>query len=106
MSSPYDVVPGAGMEVKLRVNSSALVRQIGGLHTQMLSVPGMLGDPAEEPVVALVPAWHLQSDHVMPSEEDHSHLGTFPCHSQSRADSNESKSSTEVRVVLQTVQEV
>lgn len=72
----------------------------------MLSVPGMLGDPTEEPVVALVPAWDLQSDHVMPSEEDHSHLSAFPCHSQGRADSNESKSSTKVRVVLQTIQKV
>lgn len=72
----------------------------------MLSVPGMLGDPTEEPVVALVPARDLQSDHVMPSEEDHSHLSTFPCHSQSRANSNESKSSAEVWVVLQTIQKV
>lgn len=94
------------MEVELRVNSSALVCQIGRLHTQVLSVPGVLGYPAEEPVVALVPAWDLQSDHVMPSEEDHSHLGTFPCHCQSRANSNEAKSSAEVRVVLQTIQKV
>lgn len=72
----------------------------------MLSVPGMLGDPTEEPVVALVPARNLQGDHVIPPEEDHSHLGTFPCHCQSCAHSDESEPSAKVRVVLQTIQKV
>lgn len=94
------------MEVKLRVDSSTLVRQVGGLHTEVLSVPRVLGDPAQEPVVALVPAWDLKGDHVMPSEENHSHLGTFPRHCQSRANSNEAESSAEVWVVLQTIQKV
>lgn len=91
------------MEVKLCVNSSTLVCQVGGLHTQVLSVPGMLGDPAQQPVVALIPARNLQSDHVVPTEEHHSNLGTFPGYCQSCTNSNESKTSPKIWVVLQAI---
>ena len=70
------------MEVKLRVNPSTLVCQVGRLHAQVLSVLGVFGDPAQQPVVALVPAGDLQGNHVVPAEEDHSHLGPFLGHCQ------------------------
>lgn len=85
---PDDVVPRAWVEVKLCVNPSTLMCQVGGFHAQVLSVPGVLGDPTQEPVVALIPAGDLQSDHVVPAEEDHSHLGTFPGYCQCCPNSN------------------
>lgn len=94
------------MEVKLRVDPSTLMCQVGGLHAQVLSVPGVLCDPAQQPVVALIPAGDLQSDHVVPAEEDHSHLGTFLGHCQRCPNPNQSKPGPEVWVVLQAVQKV
>lgn len=76
------------MEVKLCVNASTLMSQVRGLNTQVLSVSGVLGDPAQEPVVALIPAGDFQSYHVVPAEEDHSHLGTFPGHGQRGPDTD------------------
>lgn len=103
---PDDVVARARVKVKLRVNPSALVRQVGGLHAQVLRVFGVLGDPAQQPVVALVPAGHLQSDHVVPAEEDHPHLSPFPGKRQSCPDPDQSEAGSEVRVVLQAVQKI
>lgn len=100
------MVSGARVEVELRVDPSALVGLVRGLHAQVLGVPGVFGDPAQQPVVALVPAGDLQSDHVVPAEEHHPHLGTFPGDCQGGTDTHQSEASTEVRVVLQAVQEV
>lgn len=94
------------MEVKLCVNPPTLVSQVGGLHAQVLGVPGVLGDPTQQPVVALIPAGDLQCDHVVPAEEDHPHLGSFPGQGQRCPDPYQAKSSPEVRVVLQPAQQV
>ncbi|TNN68538.1 hypothetical protein EYF80_021184 [Liparis tanakae] len=50
--------------------------------------------------------WHLQRDHVVPAEEDHSHLGTFPGHRHRCPDAHQPEPGPEVRVVLQAVQKV
>lgn len=100
------MVARAWVKIKLCVNPSTLMCQVGGLYAQVLSVPGVLGDPAQQPVVALVPAGDLQSDHVVPAEKDHPHLGTFPGYSQGCPNTNQSKASAKVRVVLQAVQKV
>lgn len=71
---PDYVVARTGVEVKLCVYPSTLVLHVRGLHTQVLRVLGVLGDPAQQPVVALVPTGHLQGDHVVPPEEDHPKL--------------------------------
>lgn len=94
------------MEVELRVDPSALVGHVGGFHAEVLRVGGVLGDPAQQPVVALVPARNLQGDHVVPSEEHHAHLGSLSGHGQRCPDPDQSEPSTKVRVVLQAVQEV
>lgn len=100
------MVPRARVEVELRVNPSTLVSLVGGLHAEVLRVPGVLCDPAQQPVVALIPAGNLQGDHVIPAEEDHPHLGSLSGHGQRGPDPNQSKTGAEVRVVLQAVQEV
>lgn len=100
------MVARARVEIKLRVNSSTLMCQVGGLHAQVLSVSGVLGDPAQQPVIALVPARDLQSDHVVPAEKDHPHLGTFPGYCQGCPNTNQSKASPKVWVVFQAVQKV
>lgn len=94
------------MEVELGLNASAFVRHVGRLHAQVLGSSGVLGDPTQEPVVALVLAGHLQGDHVVPAEKHHPHLGSFPGQRQGGSDAHQSKASPEVRVVLQTVQNV
>lgn len=100
------MVPGARVEVKLRVNPSALMGQVGGLHAQVLGVLGVFGDPAQQPVVALILAGDLQSDHVVPAEEDHPNLGAFSGHRHGCPNPHQSEPSPEVRVVLQAVQKV
>lgn len=85
---PNDVVSRAWMEVKLCVNPSTLMSQVRGLNTQVLSVFSVLGDPAQEPVVALISAGDLQSYHVVPAEEDHSHLSTFSGQGQCGSNTN------------------
>lgn len=100
------MVSGAGMEVKLCVNPSTLMSQVRGLNTQVLSVFGVPGDPAQEPVVALISAGDFQGDHIVPAEEDHPHLSTFPGQRQRGPNANQTKSSPKIRVVLQAVQKV
>lgn len=94
------------MEVELCVDPSTLVSLVGGLHAQVLGVPGVLRDPAQQPGVALIPAGNLQGDHVVPTEEDHPHLGSLSGHGQRGPDPNQSEPSTKVRVVLQAVQKI
>lgn len=103
---PDDMIPWAGEEVKLGMDTSTLVLQVGGLHTQVLCVLGMLCDPAQKPLVALVLAGHLQGDHVVPAEGDHPQLGTLPGYGHRRAQPHQPEASSKVGVVLQSSQEV
>lgn len=100
------MVSRARVEIKLSLDPSTLVRQVGGLHTEMLSMLGVFGDPAQQPVVALVPAWYLQGDHVMSAEENSPHLGAFPGQCQCGPNANQTKTGAEVRVVLQSLQKI
>ena len=75
------------------------------LHAQMLLLGPSRRDPLQQPLVALVPAGHLQRHHAVTSERDHAELGRLPEQGRARPQAEQAEPRPEVRVVRQRTQE-
>jgi len=98
---PDEMVPRAGDKVELGADAPAFMLQVRRLDAEVLRVLGVVGDPVQQPVVALILAGHLQGDHVMTPESHQPELGPFPGQRQGCAHPDKAKPSPKVRVVLQ-----
>lgn len=98
---PDEMVPRARHKVEFGADTPAFMLQVRRLHTEVLRVLGMVGDPVQQPVVALITAGHLQGDHIMASESHQPKLGPFTGKCQGCAHPDKAKPSPKVWVVFQ-----
>lgn len=95
------MIPKAGDKVELGADTPTFMLQVRRLNTEVLRVLGVVGDPIQQPLVALILAGHLQGDHVVAPESHQSKLGPLTGCCQDCAHPNEAKPSPEIWVVLQ-----
>ena len=98
---PEVVCPWTGDEIKASANTAIFQLLKTGLRAQVLRVGCIGGDPLQEPLVTLVLAGDLKSDHEVSPEGYHAKLAGLAEESKACAHSNQPKPSSKVGVVLQ-----
>lgn len=92
----------AGQEMIRGVHPSRVHLFECRFHAQVLSAPGrLLGDPQQHPLITLVAAWHFQGHHEISAEQHQTGGGAFAQHGSPQAESEQSETRAEVRVVTQ-----
>jgi hypothetical protein len=90
-----------GYKVESGPHAAVLQLLEAGLGAQMLGLAPVRCYPLQEPLVALVLARHLQSDHAEPSERHYPVLTAGTEHGQAGPDPHQPEPCSKVRVVLQ-----